>query len=139
MATYNYKDDIYARLKAGESIETITAQITSDINLANNQYLQEQEQLKAEAEAKEALKNQLYENLFNDFKKIFKIYGLNYDFDNFDVKDIKESVEDGINEFNKYKEYLESLAVDQEASAVKRSDEHFDPLEEFLNKFVREW
>lgn len=138
MATYNYKDDIYARLKAGEDIETITAQITNDINLANNQYIQEQEKLKAEAEAKEALKNQLYENLFNDFKKIFKIYGLNYDFDNFDVKDIKESVEDGINEFNKCKEYLESLKIDQEKSAAKGSDGHFDPLEEFLNKFVRE-
>ena len=138
MATYNYKDDIYARLKAGESIETITAQITNDINLANNQYLQEQEQLKAEAEAKEALKNKLYEDLFNDFKKIFKIYGLNYDFDNFNIKDIKESVEDGINDFNKYVEYLESLKIDQEKSAAKGSDEHFDPLEEFLNKFVRE-
>ena len=138
MATYNYKDDIYARLKAGESIETITAQITNDINLANNQYLQEQEQLKAEAEAKEALKNKLYEDLFNDFKKIFKIYGLNYDFDNFNIKDIKESVEDGINEFNKYKEYLESLEINQKEPAAKGSDEHFDPLEEFLNKFVRE-
>lgn len=138
MAIYNYKDDIYARLKAGESIETITAQITGDINLANNQYLQEQEKLKAEAEAKEALKNKLYEDLFNDFKKIFKIYGLNFDFDNFDIKDIRELVEDGINEFNKCKEYFESLEINQEKSAVKGSDEHFDPLEEFLNKFVRE-
>ena len=138
MATYNYKDDIYARLKAGESIETITAQITGDINLANNQYIQEQEKLKAEAEAKEALKNKLYEDLFNDFKKIFKIYGLNFDFDSFDIKDIRELVEDGINEFNKCKEYFESSENNQKEPAVKRSDEHFDPLEEFLNKFVRE-
>jgi hypothetical protein len=156
----NYKQDIYARLAAGENVEDIAAELTKSINEANDQYKADQE---AEAEKVSGDKVAAIDNLFSSIIMVLDVWGI-------DSTPIHELLEDE-DEFNKLvkafdeyvpivKSYLALMKSVQEA-ADKRKEETaavapkksniFDRVqstnvegqteimnvEEFLNKFVR--
>lgn len=156
----DYKQDIYARLAAGENVEDIAAELTKSINEANDQYKADQE-AKATPDKVEAI-----DNLLASILMVLDVWDI-------DSTPIQEILEDD-QEFNKLvkafdeyvpivKSYLALMKSVQEAAdkEKKRGQETaavapkkkntFDrvqstnvegqteimSVEDFLNKFVR--
>lgn len=152
----DYKQDIYARLAAGENVEDIAAELTKSINEANDQYKADQE-AKASPDKVEAI-----DNLLASILMVLDVWDI-------DSTPIQEILEDD-QEFNKLvkafdeyvpivKSYLGLMksiqeATDkkkEEAAAVAPKKNVFDrvqstnvkgqtevmSVEDFLNKFVR--
>ena len=152
----DYKQDIYARLAAGENVEDIAAELTKSINEANDQY-------KADQEAKATPdKVCAIDNLLSSILMVLDVWGI-------DSEPIHNLLEDE-DEFNKlvkafdeyapiFKSYIGLIKSVQEAAdkekektaAAPKKDNVFDrvqstnvkgqtevmSVEDFLNKFVR--
>lgn len=153
----DYKQDIYARLAAGENVEDIAAELTKSINEANDQYKADQE-AKATPDKVEAI-----DNLLASILMVLDVWDI-------DSTPIQEILEDD-QEFNKLvkafdeyvpivKSYLGLMKSIQEAADKKKEEAAavapkeknvFDrvqstnvkgqtevmSVEDFLNKFVR--
>lgn len=153
----DYKQDIYARLAAGENVEDIAAELTKSINEANDQYKADQE-AKVSPDKVEAI-----DNLLASILMVLDVW-------NIDSTPIQEILEDD-QEFNKLvkafdeyvpivKSYLGLMKSIQEAADKKKEEvaavapkekNVFDrvqstnvkgqtevmSVEDFLNKFVR--
>lgn len=153
----DYKQDIYARLAAGENVEDIAAELTKSINEANDQYKADQE-AKVSPDKVEAI-----DNLLASILMVLDVW-------NIDSTPIQEILEDD-QEFNKLvkafdeyvpivKSYLGLMKSIQEAADKKKEEaaavapkkkNTFDrvqstnvkgqtevmSVEDFLNKFVR--
>ena len=157
----DYKQDIYARLAAGENVEDIAAELTKSINEANDQYKADQE-----AEAKKASPDKVcaIDNLLSSILMVLDVWGI-------DSEPIHDLLEDD-QEFNKlvkafdeyapiFKSYIGLIKSVQEAADKERGQRAaavapkeknaFDrvqstnvkgqtevmSVEDFLNKFVR--
>lgn len=157
----DYKQDIYARLAAGENVEDIAAELTKSINEANDQYKADQE-----VEAKKASHDKVcaIDNLLSSILMVLDVWGI-------DSEPIQEILEDD-QEFNKLvkafdeyvpivKSYLGLMKSIQEAADKKKEESAAVPgsranavekiqdmdaskkspdvmsVEDFLNKFVR--
>ena len=147
----DYKQDIYARLAAGENVEDIAAELTKSINEANDQYKADQE-AKVSPDKVEAI-----DNLLASILMVLDVW-------NIDSTPIQEILEDN-QEFNKLvkafdeyvpivKSYLALMKSVQEVADKKKEDAAAAPkknvfdrvqstntevmsVEDFLNKFVR--
>ena len=151
----DYKQDIYARLAAGENVEDIAAELTKSINEANDQYKADQE-AKATPDKVEAI-----DNLLASILMVLDVWDI-------DSTPIQEILEDD-QEFNKLvkafdeyvpiiKSYLALMKSIQEAADKKKEEVAAAPkknvfdrvqstnvkgqtevmsVEDFLNKFVR--
>ena len=147
----DYKQDIYARLAAGENVEDIAAELTKSINEANDQYKADQE-AKISPDKVEAI-----DNLLASILMVLDVW-------NIDSTPIQEILEDN-QEFNKLvkafdeyvpivKSYLALMKSVQEVADKKKEDAAAAPkknvfdrvqstntevmsVEDFLNKFVR--
>jgi hypothetical protein len=136
----NYMEDILARLRAGEGIEDIASQITKDINAANDTYIQEQEKAKAAAEQHEKkvhAMNRILDGLYD----ILCLYNLDQDVQHAlagcYAEDIINELDAEIDTIQKEVSILGAIlrtGADKPAPAPKAQK---DPLEDFLNKFVR--
>ena len=154
----DYKQDIYARLAAGENVEDIAAELTKSINEANDQYKADQE-AKATPDKVEAI-----DNLLASILMVLDVW----DIDSTPIQGLLED-EDEFNKlvkaFDEYvpivKSYLGLMKSVQEAADKERGqkaaavapkkDNVFDrvqntnvkgqtevmSVEDFLNKFVR--
>lgn len=151
----DYKQDIYARLAAGENVEDIAAELTKSINEANDQYKADQE-AKVSPDKVEAI-----DNLLASILMVLDVWDI-------DSTPIQEILEDD-QEFNKLvkafdeyvpivKSYLGLMKSIQEAADKKKEEVAAAPkknvfdrvqstnvkgqtevmsVEDFLNKFVR--
>ena len=147
----DYKQDIYARLAAGENVEDIAAELTKSINEANDQYKADQE-AKVSPDKVEAI-----DNLLASILMVLDVW-------NIDSTPIQEILEDD-QEFNKLvkafdeyvpiiKSYIGLMNSIQEAADKKKEEAAAAPkknvfdrvqstntevmsVEDFLNKFVR--
>lgn len=154
----DYKQDIYARLAAGENVEDIAAELTKSINEANDQYKADQE-AKATPDKVEAI-----DNLLASILMVLDVWDI-------DSTPIQEILEDD-QEFNKLikafdeyvpivKSYLGLMKSVQEVADKKKEETAAVPgsrantvekiqnmdafkkspdvmsVEDFLNKFVR--
>lgn len=154
----DYKQDIYARLAAGENVEDIAAELTKSINEANDQYKADQ---KAEAEKVSPDKVEAVDNLLASILMVLDVWDI-------DSEPIQEILEDD-QEFNKLvkafdeyvpilKSYLGLMKSVQEVADKKKEEIAAAPkknvfdrvqstnvegqtevmsVEDFLNKFVR--
>lgn len=155
----DYKQDIYARLAAGENVEDIAAELTKSINEANDQYKADQE-AKISPDKVEAI-----DNLLASILMVLDVWDI-------DSEPIQELLEDEdefnnlVKAFDEYvpivKSYLGLMKSIQEAAdkekekkvaaapgsranvaekiqdmdAFKKSPDVMS-VEDFLNKFVR--
>lgn len=154
----DYKQDIYARLAAGENVEDIAAELTKSINEANDQYKADQE-AKVSPDKVEAI-----DNLLASILMVLDIWDI-------DSEPIQELLEDEdefnnlVKAFDEYvpivKSYLGLMRSIQEAADKKKEEAAAAPgsranatekirdidafkksqdvmsVEDFLNKFVR--
>ena len=154
----DYKQDIYARLAAGENVEDIAAELTKSINEANDQYKADQE-AKVSPDKVEAI-----DNLLASILMVLDVWNI----DSEPIHDLLED-EDEFNNlvkaFDEYvpivKSYLGLMKSIQEAADKKKEEIAAAPgsrvnvaektqdmdafkkspdvmsVEDFLNKFVR--
>ena len=153
----DYKQDIYARLAAGENVEDIAAELTKSINEANDQYKADQE-AKATPDKVEAI-----DNLLASILMVLDVW----DIDSTPIQEILEDDQEFsklVKAFDEYvpivKSYLGLMKSIQEAAdkkkeetaaAAPKKDNVFNrvqntnvkgqtevmSVEDFLNKFVR--
>ena len=151
----NYENDIFARLQAGESVESIAKELTENLNKANAQYKAEQEAAKrkaqAEAEAKQskALKIEAINFLIDAFIEVSNAWGLDDAIDtlftDLDAEEIVEDIDKAMPVIKQYVELQKSMSNlfdkspeaqnDVDNTPLKMTAE--DPIERFLNTFVR--
>lgn len=154
----DYTKEFLARLQNGESVEDIAAELTKSINTANEKYEAEQEaKRKAEQEAlnksaEHTNKCDAVENFLDALVDILEVWGIDDDalFDEIANTDIEEFIEvldqsipiiTSYVELNKRLCHLVPPEVKQTenkpiADAAKKMAET-DPIESFLNSFVR--
>lgn len=137
----NYMEDILARLRAGEGIEDIASQITKDINAANDAYIQEQEEAKAAAARQREQKIDAMNRILGGLYDILHLYNLDQDVQHAladcYAEDIINELDAEIDTIQKEVSILGAIlrtGADKPAPAPKAQK---DPLEDFLNKFVR--
>lgn len=151
----DYKQDIYARLAAGENVEDIAAELTKSINEANDQYKADQE-AKVSPDKVEAI-----DNLLASILMVLDVWGI----DSTPIQDLLEDDQEFnklVKAFDEYvpivKSYLGLMKSIQEAADKKKEDIAAAPkknvfdrvqstnvkgqtevmsVEDFLNKFVR--
>lgn len=128
----DYMQDIMSRLQKGESVEDIAAQITKDINAANAAFQEKKAKLEPKIKAARAALDALA-----DF------YELYAGSDDIVVTGLRElDAEDVINDIEKEWPVIElMLGLSKESNPKPRAKSDgksaADPIEEFLNKFVR--
>ena len=137
----DYTNDILARLQRGESADNIAAQITKNLNDANILYAKK----KAEAEAKRQQKK--YDDKVRAAEQLLDgLFGLLalYDADDELLKFFDEcSPEELVNELDSalpaIQKMVELSAVKPPIgdSAAQPAPKGVDPIDEFLNRFVR--
>ena len=147
----NYENDIFARLQAGESVESIAKELTENLNKANEQYKAEQEaKAKEAAKRKEnTLKVEAVNFLIDALVEVGEAWGfadiVNEVFDDIDTEELVEEIDKATPVIKQYLNLQKSMSdllgggpkakdtVDK--ATVKMTAE--DPIESFLNTFVR--
>lgn len=134
----DYTNDILARLQRGESADNIAAQITKNLNDANILYA------KKKAEAKR--QKEKYDNKVRAAEQLLDgLYGLLalYDADDELLKFFDEcSPEELVNELDSALPTIQTIVGLSAPSAPKAptgepAPKGVDPIDEFLNRFVR--
>ena len=137
-------DMILARLQAGESVEAIAKELTAALNDANDKYAAEAAR-RAEAQKLFARKADAIGNLIDAIADVCKVWDLGDDIlealASLDPEDIAKEIDEAmpaIQEYEKamnaFKAQMKSAPEPERNSAPARSA---DPIEDFLNKFVR--
>lgn len=147
----NYENDIFARLQAGESVESIAKELTENLNKANEQYKAEQEaKAKRAEEAKnKTLKIEAINFLIDALVEVGQAWGLDDEvealFADIDAEEIVKDIDKAMPLIKQYVALQESMGellkkvpeakdtVDK--ATIKMTAE--DPIEKFLNTFVR--
>ena len=142
----DYMSDILARLQRGESVEAIASQLTKDINAANDKYNAELEaKRKAEQEAKlkaaaeEAVRNDKIKAMSKVIDAVVDLLAA-YEVDPADIIDTIDEALPAIQEYMELMSALEGLREKQDPAPAKPAPAKRptgDPIEDFLNQFVR--
>lgn len=149
----NYTDDILVRLQNGEPVESIAASLTEDLNAANAKYAAAKEAEKAAAaKEKQAYKDKksAISNLIEDICTLFEAWDLDQEFIDTVYNDCFEDIDDLIEvvdqtlpflikslEMQKVLNDLRKPAPEAKKTAANAEVPKVDPLEDFLNTFVR--
>ena len=147
----NYTNEILERLQKGESVEDIAATLTKSLNDANEQHKAIEAAKKAEAEAKAkaeqdnfySQKVEVVTGLLANCADLCALYDLDEELVNaieeIEPEEIVETFEQMIPFLNKYValsqelEELKNKNLKSDKTAVRAAD----PIEDFLNNFVR--
>ena len=139
----DYKNDIFARLQNGESVESIAADLTQSLNQANEAYIAK----KAEEEKKDSLfqkKLAVVECLIDDLVEACELWNMGDEllnaFEDTDPAEVVEVFDQAMPFIAKYIELQKHLteAVAEKAPAVATNQvPPVDPIEAFLDKCVR--
>lgn len=147
----NYENDIFTRLQAGESVESIAKELTENLNKANEQYKAEQEaKAKEAAKRKEnTLKVEAINFLIDALVEVGEAWGfadtVKEVFDDIDAEEIVEDIDKAMPVIKQYFDLQKSMndlldgspkAKDtvNKATVIATAE---DPIESFLNAFVR--
>ena len=147
----NYENDIFARLQAGESVESIAKELTENLNKANEQYKAEQEaKAKEAAKRKEnTLKVEAINFLIDALVEVGEAWGfadtVKEVFDDIDAEEIVEDIDKAMPVIKQYFDLQKSMndLLDGSPKAKDTVDKATvtmtaeDPIESFLNAFVR--
>lgn len=156
----DYTNELFARLQRGENVDALASELTKAINEANNRYIAEQEaKRKAEQEAK--MKAAADEASRNDKIKAIKaliaaIEGVLVEWDltdsdtldeieKLDAAEIVDEIDKAIPAIQEYMELMAAIQGAREKYEAQRSapapagrpNGDTDPIEKFLNQFVR--
>lgn len=147
----NYENDIFARLQAGESVESIAQELTENLNKANEQYKAEQEaKAKEAAKRKEnTLKVEAINFLIDALVEVGEAWGfadiVKEVFDDIDAEEIVDDIDKAMPVIKQYFNLQKSMsdllgegpkAKDTVDKATVTATAE-DPIESFLNAFVR--
>ena len=143
----DYTNDILARLQRGESVDALASELTKAINEANNRYLAEQEAKRKEA--KRADKVDAIDALLLAIENVLVTWDILDDetreeFEKINPEELVDELDKTIPALQEYAKLMEAVHGMREARATEKpqrkacaGDPTGDPIEEFLNKFVR--
>ena len=146
----DFTTELLARLQKGESVDSLAAELTKAINDANV----ENERIKAEAEAKRQAemkaqdKYDAIDSLLYAIEKVIDVWDLGDDIldevGEIDTDEVVQEMDRMIPAAKAYVEMLEKVSALRETPTGDRSMKAApdlpavgDPIEDFLNKFVR--
>lgn len=139
----DYMEDILARLEKGESVDSIAADLTIAINKANTEYeAKRKEKEKAVSRStKIAAMDALIADLI-DLLAAYEVEGEVLDtLEETNSAEIIDAIDESLPAIQKYMELMDAMrAPEPDAAPVKgpvKEPAKQDPIEEFLNKFVR--
>ncbi len=143
----DFTSELLARLQKGESVDSLAAELTKAINDANT----ENERIKAEAEAKRKAemkaqdKYDAIESLLSAVESVIVAWDLGDDVLGFiqeiDTDELVQELDEVIPAAKAYAEIIGALretpAGDRSVKTAPDLPASGDPIEDFLNKFVR--
>jgi len=146
--SFNYMEDMLARLQKGESIEDIAAQVTKDINAANEAYVQEKKEAERKAQLLKEDKVSWMHQLIADLYGLLSVYGASdVILDPIITADAEELVKELDKAWPQIQELGDALSALNEKTPsgdsyndynkYKKNNKTDDPLEKFLNEWVR--
>ena len=144
-------NEMLTRLQRGESVDALASELTRAINEANNRYLAEQEaKRKAEAEAKmkaaaaEAARNdkvKAIDDLLAAIEEIIVAWEIDSDLldevQEINAEELVDELDRAIPALQEYARLVETLQNVREKQPAPAKDPTGDPIEKFLNQFVR--
>ena len=146
----NYENDIFARLQAGESVESIAKELTENLNKANEQYKAEQEaKAKEAAKRKEnTLKVEAINFLIDALVEVGEAWGfadtVKEVFDDIDAEEIVDDIDKAMPVIKQYfnlqksmSDLLKEVPKENQVDKATVTMTAEDPIESFLNAFVR--
>lgn len=138
----NYMNEFLARLQSGENVEDIAAQLTKDINAANDAYCAEQAQKAQSQEKLRADKVAAMGDLLNAVGRLLAAYEVDTEVLNgLDPAELVNSIDEALPAIQEYVEFVAAMNElrEKRAAAPKVQPEATptDSIEDFLNKFVR--
>lgn len=147
----DYMNDMLARLQRGESVEALASELTNAINEANNKYQAElkaaEEAKRQEAAAEEAHRSKkiaAMDNLISAVVDLLAAYDIVSetldavkDTDSAELIDIIDAALPAVQEYMNLLEALEGSRKAPTGVCCKASTKKHDPIEDFLNRFVR--
>lgn len=140
----DYMEDILARLEKGESVDSIAADLTTAINKANTEYeAKRKEKEKAVSRStKIAAMDALLADLI-DLLAAYEVEGEVLDtLEETDSAEIIDAIDESLPAIQKYAELMDAMCAPgpepkQPVKGPVKEPTKQDPIEEFLNKFVR--
>lgn len=145
----DYTKDIFTRLQAGEDVESIAADLTKSLNMASEKYTAEKKaaEEKAKMTAHYDDKKIAVEQLIDVICDILEIWDADdniiqqvEDVDEEDIESLVNLIDESFPFLIKYLEMqmaLQDLASKKASPKAKKTEVVSDPVENFLNKFVR--
>lgn len=140
----DYMEDILARLEKGESVDSIAADLTIAINKANTEYeAKRKEKEKAVSRStKIAAMDALIADLI-DLLAAYEVEGEVLDtLEETNSAEIIDAIDESLPAIQKYMELMDAVRAPepepkQPVKGPVKEPTKQDPIEEFLNKFVR--
>ena len=150
----DFTSELLARLQKGESVDSLAAELTKAINDAHaeNERIKAEQKAQAEAKRQAEMKAQdkydAIESLLCAIEKVIVAWDLGDDIldivDELDADELVQELDEAIPAAKAYAELMEKLgalreprsAVNAELPQSKLTAKN-DPIEDFLNKFVR--
>lgn len=147
----DFTSELLARLQKGESVDSLAAELTKAINDAHT----ENERIKAEQEAKRKAeleakrqaeikaqdKYDAIDSLLGAIEEVIVAWDLGDDIlgvvQELDTEELVQELNEAIPAAKAYAEMMERINTLREARPVSDKPNKDDPIEDFLNKFVR--
>lgn len=139
----DFTSELIARFQAGDSVDTLAAELSKALNDAHNE--SERLNAKRQANVKKQQKYDAVENLLRAVRMIVIAWDLGDEVLNviteISVDELTQGLDEAITAAKAYAEMMEKIASRREArpvadAAPKQLDQD-NPIEDFLNKFVR--
>ena len=148
----NYKEDFIAQLMNGKSVDDLAAELTKAINEANDAAIaqrekdrlarQEAERARKAAEQHNADRLSAIENLLDSMYWVADAYDLHNLadlFENTSAEEIKQVFDELLPLLQEYVQFMAALSEAEPKGEVRPAEARpvSDPINDFLNKFVR--
>ena len=142
----DYMKDILARLEKGESVDDIATDLTIAINKANTEY--EAKRKEKEKAVSRSTKIEAMDALLADLVDLLAAYEVEGEvldtLEETDSAEIIDAIDESLPAIQKYMELMDAMRAPEPGPEPKqpvrgpvKEPTKQDPIEEFLNKFVR--
>ena len=129
-------DNILARLQAGESVDAIARELTSALNDANDKFQKAKADREKEQKARKR-KIDCVDGILTCVLNLLHEYGVDAEvmdeIDNINSADIVDELDKALPAFQEYQKLMTAAAASNKTAPARSAD----PIEDFLNKFVR--
>ena len=139
----DFTSELLARLQKGESVDSLAAELTKAINDAHaeNERIKAETEAKRKAEIKAQDKYDAIESLLGAVESVIIAWDLGDDILGFiqkiDTDELVQELNEVIPAAKAYVELADKLGELRQARPVAPNKEQDDPIEAFLNQFVR--